>query len=197
VKEKVFFIILAVAIFLATASLAHAWTDAEGFLGLKWGMSEEEARKVFNDLKLKDKRSESPDVLQPWNGYVRENETFQLGELPADEVKYVFSEKGLGAVVARATFMDLNRSSVPGTYSKLKEKFASSYVVLKKQFVSVYGEPELEETEFHYTCRWKLKQTNIMLSFTSNGENYINLVLCYSYKPEAKVEIKTNPQKKK
>jgi hypothetical protein len=84
--------------------------------------------------------------------------------------------------------MDLNRSLMHGIYRNLKEKFLSSYVLLKKKLVSEYGEPELEESKFSYTCTWKLKQTNIMLSFSSDDmtENYINLVLSYSYYPELK-----------
>lgn len=124
-KTKAFLSTLAVLIVFVTSLSHHAWADADGFLGLKWGMSEEEAKKQFNDLELIFKRSEKRDVLQPWNGYVRRNESFKLGELPK-EVTYYFSEKGFDGVTARVTFLDRDSSSLPGTYKDLKPKFLSS-----------------------------------------------------------------------
>jgi hypothetical protein len=197
-KLKAFFITSAVLVVLLTAHISNAWSDAEGFLGLKWGVSEEEAKKVFNDLELTFKRSEKREVNQPWNGYIRKNEPFKLGELPGESVTYYFSNQGLDGITAKASFVDSERSSVPGKYKELKQRFLSSYEVLKKNIVSEYGEPESEEAVAGYICTWKLSKSNIMLAFFANDmdENYIYLELSHFYKPESKGK-RTNLHNKK
>lgn len=177
------FIAFAALVVLVIALIPEVCTAEEGFLGLKWRASEEEARKVFNDLELKFKPCDKPDVLQPWYGYIRKNESFKLGDLPPDEVTYLFTKKGFDAVIARIGFYDSARSAVPGRYEKLKEEYATSYEMIKKNLISKYGEPESDED---FMCKWKLAGTNIMLSLTSNdvNKNYLNLVLSYSYKPK-------------
>lgn len=109
----------------------------EGFRDLKWGMSVEDAQKIYPDLYMKYKNSDGRSF------YFRQQEDKKIGESDFDEIKYIFKDNTFYKIIAQ----------VEGPYLGLsKENFQEGFkprkglMELRKNIEAKYG-PSTESSE--------------------------------------------------